>query len=225
MPFRIANFSWCGFRPACMSATPPGPRADNNRPSPAMVYSPEQHGEVRDFEASAAYEKFSQEMSETLDCLVAFAEQHAPHDAQEVRRRVDTFKERLFNLEQNYYSDSRVAFYAEGKRAFDLLHRLLQNDDIALHLRTSAMLNVARELGVCGPGLINKLITEVDRLRNTNGGLLAASSQLKHDLIEQLITDYVREHRKYSRGNEVHEVSAFMAYGAERWGISSPPDP
>ncbi|WP_157655061.1 hypothetical protein, partial [Burkholderia ubonensis] len=118
-----------------------------------------------------------------------------------------------------------MAFYVEGKRAFDLLHRLLQNDDIALHLRISATLNVMGELGVCGPGLINKLITEVDRLRNTNGGLLAASSQLKHDIIEQLIIDYVREHRKYSRGNEVHEVSAFMAYGAERWGISSPPDP
>ncbi|WP_157655048.1 hypothetical protein, partial [Burkholderia ubonensis] len=107
-----------------MSATPPGPRADNNRPSPAMVYSPEQHGKVRDFEASAAYEKFRQEMSETLDYLKAFAREHAPRDFDDVRRRVDTFKERLFNLGQNYYSDSRVAFYVEGKRAFDLLHRL-----------------------------------------------------------------------------------------------------
>ncbi|WP_157654903.1 hypothetical protein, partial [Burkholderia ubonensis] len=112
-----------------MSPTLLAPPVDSNRaspdmPSPAMVYSPEQHGTDLDFEASAAYEKFCQEMDETLDHLKAFAREHAPRDFDDVRRRVDTFKERLFNQEQNYYSDSRVAFYVEGKRAFDLLHRL-----------------------------------------------------------------------------------------------------
>ncbi|KWN99602.1 hypothetical protein WM25_23175 [Burkholderia ubonensis] len=215
-----------------MRPTPLAPPVDSNRaspdmPSPAMVYSPEQHGTVTEFENSEAYPQFRDEMTKTLDRLVAFAEQHAPHHAQEVRRRVDTFKERLFNLEQNYYSDSRVAFYVEGKRAFDQLHRLLQNDDIRPDLRLSAVRNVAGELGVCGPGMIPKLITEVGRLCHTNGGLLAASWQRKHDIIEQLITDFVREHRKYSRGYEVHEVVAFKNYGADRLGISVPsaPDP
>ncbi|WP_175743718.1 hypothetical protein [Burkholderia ambifaria] len=196
-------------------------------PSPAMVYSPEQHGTVTKFENSKAYPQFRDEMTKTLDRLVAFAEQHASHDAQEVQGRVDTFKERLFNLEHNYYSDSRVAFYVEGKRAFDQLHGLLQNDDIRLDLRISAVRNVAGELEVCGPGMIPKLITEVGRLCHTNGGLLAASWQRKHDIIEQLITDFVREHREYSRGNEVHEVVAFKNYGADRLGISVPsaPDP
>ncbi|MGC3030402.1 hypothetical protein ACPUER_35700 [Burkholderia sp. DN3021] len=190
-----------------------------------MVYSPEKHGTVHDFEKSDAYTQFHQEMSATLAHLNEFAAEHAPYDAKDIETRVDTFKERLFNLERNYYSTQRVAFYGEGKRVFDLLHRLLQNDDIDLHLRTSAVRNVAGELGVCGPGMITKLITEIDRLCNTNCGLLAASWQLKHDIIEQCISDYVCKHRIYGPGNEVHEVSAFMNYGAERLGISSPPDP
>ncbi|OXJ22447.1 hypothetical protein CFB82_40865 [Burkholderia sp. HI2714] len=193
--------------------------------SSAVVYSPDKHHTVRDFEASDAYKQFRQEMSATLDHLKEFAAKHVPYEAEDIKTCVDRFQDRLFNLERNYYSDARVAFYAEGKRAFDLLHRLLQNDDIELSLRTSAMRNVAGELGVCGPGLITKLITEVNRLCNTNGGLLSASWQLKHDIIEQCITDYVRKHRTYRPGNEVHEVSAFKNYGAERLGISAPSDP
>ncbi|KWC24489.1 hypothetical protein WL48_31035 [Burkholderia ubonensis] len=189
-----------------------------------MLYSPEKHGTVADFEAGDAYRQFRDEMHVTLDYLKTFAVKHTPYDAQDVEERVSKFDERLFNLEQNYYSDARVAFYGEGKRAFDLLYRLLQNDDIAPHLRTSAMLNVVKELGVCGPGMIVKIITEVNRLCNGNGGLLAASWQLKHDIIEQLITNYVREHCRYRPSNEVHVVWAFMIHGAERLGISPPSD-
>ncbi|WP_157660728.1 hypothetical protein, partial [Burkholderia ubonensis] len=232
MPFDNYHIGLRGFAPPLMDPYSPRPSIDNNEPAaavnqsePAMIYQPNVHGTVEQFEISHDFRQFASEMRETLGNFCEFVGQHCPRDAEVMQSTLRKFEDRLLNLEVLYYSNSRVAFYAEGKRTFDLLHRLIKNDSIPLDLRVSAVRNVIGELGVCGPGMIPKLVNEVNRLCNGNAGLLATSWQCKHDMLEQQIQSYIQVNRHCAPGYEIHEYVAFTNYASDRLGLETREDP
>ncbi|WP_163835263.1 ankyrin repeat domain-containing protein [Spartinivicinus ruber] len=187
----------------------------NNLVITGIRYSPAKHRDLPSFRSSPDFSKFEEEYRQQLAVLRQFSEDWQLG----CREAFSLLETRLFD-DHAYFGPMIDTLYSMGKESIDQLIHLLQVEQIPIHIRKNALQNLAQGVTVCSEGTLSNILSTTRELALTAGGLSESLQQTKEKAIEQIITEFVRNHHNPKKAYEIHYVNGYMNNLATDFGLT-----
>ena len=183
---------------------------------------------MQQFMAHPDFFKCQQEYAAILENIVGFIKGNADkvepglskNTTDSIQDDFDTLKSHLFDFSEDFFSTHKPIVYGPGKEMFHELVNLLGNEKIALQKRMTAVIAMAPQMRVCSGGMLTVLQEALSSLKHGSAGIKGAAYRVKIQMMDALITKYVKKEHRYKPGNEVHFVNAHFNYMAKDMGVS-----
>ncbi len=210
----------------------PAEPAASGAPLP-LHYCARKYGSIDMFFRHRDFSNFQEQFTASIDHLVQFSREHAqavrppigPETLAEIEDNFTTFKTRLFDQGQNFYSSHTATIFSTGKQYFDHLASLLAQDKVALEVRIGVIAELSKKTLVCQGGLFAALTEAIRTLTSNRSGIRGTVDRLKTTMAEATALAHVHRTHLYEPANEVHLVSAYLNHHADAFGITKCLDP
>lgn len=186
----------------------------------SISYSADRYRSHAEFCQSPDFERYRQEVRESLDFLVLFCSDHGVLDVEAVSRRFDTFFAHRF--EEAYFHTQASRIDGPGKRSLDNFCAMVRDDRFPLDKRIAGILDLSHGVVVCAPVSVANLVSAARDLALSIGGLKGLLWKLKEDHARQILrremaAKFGREERY--RNNESHDINALWNLIADTMGF------
>ncbi len=194
-------------------------------PAPPIFYDARIHGEIDGFINSDLGQRCKNEMIRLVSNLTIFCFSKGCFFSEDeavktiAANQFWQFSERVAALDGKGI-DSRD-FLSFGKRALQELSEQIENDNIALDLKLSVLVELSRSLTVCAPGVITAIrdaVLNLTLMPDLKGALGKLRNQVAVQAVQSEVAKWINDDQ-IPAGNEVHYVNACLSVFATRFKL------